>query len=300
MIVAFLESLGITNLNKLSGFHNEIFEGQYNEDMIIIRVSNRRTKVDITEEINVLNTIKNSVNIAEPYAINDTNVLSYDNSTIAFFKKIDALNWHETTLTNETHYQAGRALGTLHNALQKLTNVSRNTYDLHPDVRLLQSLDPLYKKQAKTLLEQLKNDHKKENEFGLIHGDYLFSNLMYHDEDVTIIDFDDLEYNYYLYDVAVYLFYLILGGNPADIDIESNKSVFKHFIKGYREVNNSTYLDLTKIQLMFKLRQLKLLATIKTAYKEENYGPWQKAYIVLCNRQFKHKEPFIGIDYTTL
>ncbi|MFW5838826.1 MAG: phosphotransferase enzyme family protein [Bacillota bacterium] len=300
MIIPFIESLGITNITTLSGFHNQIFEGQYNDDAIIIRVSHRRSKEEILEEVHVLNTIKHAVNIAEPYAINNDYVLSYDHKAVAFFKKIDGLNWHETTLTDETHYNAGRALGTLHQALQKISNITRQSYDKHPDIKLLYNLDPIYQKQAETLLSQLKKDDKHDNEFGLIHGDYLFSNLLYHGKDMTIIDFDDIEYNYYLYDIAVYLFYLILGGNPADIDIQSNKNVFKNFIKGYRKVNPTTVLDFDKIHMLFKLRQLKLLATIKTTYNPNNYGPWQKAYIALCNNQFKHNENFIDIDYTTL
>jgi Ser/Thr protein kinase RdoA (MazF antagonist) len=97
----------------------------------------------------------------------------------------------------------------------------------------------------------------------------------------------------------VYLFYLLLGGDPSNIDVEPNIDVFNSFIAGYRSVNQVNILDFKKIQTLFRLRQLKLYATI-SAIPLEKQGEWQKNYIKLMEDQISHRAPFTTINYELL
>ena len=296
----FLEKLGIEDVRSLKGFHNKVYEGLHKGAKIIVRDSVRRTEEALKEEMRVLDCIRSHVPIGEPYPIGGVSVVSYRGHVYAFFKKVDALAWHETTLTDTVHYNAGRALATLHASMRKIKGVRRAAYEKHPDLQLLQSTDAITNTELRRTLSELDTFGKDEKEYGLIHGDYLFSNLLYRDSDVTIIDFDDMEYGYYLYDIAVYLFYLFLGGAPSQIDIHANREVFKHFIQGYQSVNETIRLDFNKIQPLFRLRQLKLLATIKHTIGPSDYGPWQEAYIDLCEKQFEKHKPFLDVDFQAM
>ena len=300
MIEPYLNSLNIDALKPLSGFHNTIYEGMHDQTPIVIRVSDRRTQADIQEEVDVLNRMKGEAPVAKPHAVDGAYVKAHEGRIYAFFNKVKGKQWHETTLTDEVHFNAGRALGTLHASLMREKAVRKASYDEHPDIQLLKGLNKRYDQAIDDVLYTLASYGHAPSEYGLIHGDYLFSNLIYRGEDVTIIDFDDMEHGYYLYDIAVYLFYLLLGGNPAKMDIEANIEVFKHFIRGYLSANDTVHLDFTKIQSMFRLRQLKLLATIKKKFAPENLGPWQKAYIALCEDQMENGRVFTPIPYQTL
>lgn len=300
MIKTYLHAKGITDLTPLNGFHNTIYEGTYKDTPIIIRISTRRTKKEIEEEIRVLDTIKDKVYVVEPIEIESDKVMELDGSVMAFFKKSEGLNWNETKLKDKEHFNAGKELGLLHKAFQELGEVDRPTYDKHPDIELIKDSTPFYQKHTKALLKTIASWEKSPKEYGLIHGDYLFGNLLFHEKGVTILDFDDIEYGYYLYDIAVYLFYLLLGGDPQGIHEEPNIEVFKNFMKGYRSVNEETVLDFDKLQTLFRLRQLKLLGTITKTIDPDTYGDWQKGYIKLANSQLKKDDPFVEIPYQSI
>lgn len=293
----FLEAMGIRGIKTLKGFHNKIFEGIYQEQSIIIRVSSRRSSRQIHDEIQVLNAIKDKVNLAEPLKVDDAYVVAHKGAVIAFFRKVKGLNWHETTLTDKAYYESGKTLGLLHLALKDVSSTHRDGFAQHPDLALIDHLDGDVIVARDALLAEMKGLGASADEFGLVHGDYLYSNLIYQDGNVVIIDFDDIEYNYYLYDVAVYLFYLLLGGRPTQIDIEANILVFNTFMNGYRSVNQTTVLDFNKIHLLFKLRLFKLLATIK---QMERHGPWQQAFLELCDEVIHKHKKVVDIDYATL
>ncbi|MFW5894375.1 MAG: phosphotransferase enzyme family protein [Bacillota bacterium] len=300
MIESYLRSLNIHSLKLLNGFHNRVYEGVYDNRPIVIRVSERRCRKAIEEEVRVLNHIKKKVSVGEPWRVGGNTVHTHQDKTLAFFKKAEGLNWHQVTMDASTHFHAGKTLGMLHKTMQELSDVKRESYYEHPDLKLLQGVNPVYDKVLENLLGNLESHRETPRTYGLIHGDYLFSNLLYRKDGLTVIDFDDMEYGYYLYDIAVYLFYLLLGGDPSSIDLEPNKEVFRHFMRGYRETFPTAQLDFTMIQSLFRLRQLKLLATIKRTMAPSNLGPWQKAYIALCDEQFHHDQAFVGIDYQSL
>jgi len=295
-----LRSLGVYNLEELRGFHNAVYKGSYKEKKIVIRVSNRRNLEELAEEVRILNQIKDKVAIAAPVKVEDHYVLERKGEVYSFFEEIEGKNWFETSLTEETHMQAGKELGKLHLAMQEVAQPKRATYADHPDLALLDDGKELYKQRLKELLSRLEFQAKSKDAYGLIHGDYLFSNLLYHEPEVSIIDFDDMEMNYYLYDIAVYHFYLLLGGNPASMDIEPNIKVFSAFMKGYRSVNKKTKLDFQLMQDMFRLRQLKLLATITQKFDQDKLGDWQKNYLDVTNNQLGEDQDFIDIDYHAL
>ncbi len=300
MIETYLTSLGLSNIKPLNGFHNHVFEAVDQHTPVIVRVSDRREQADIEAEIDLLLNIKTNVHVSKPHKINHHFVHQHKAYVVACFKKEKGKNWHETTLTNQTHYNVGRELGLLHLALQGRKGVKRERYDKHPDIQLVSSLESHFQNELKRVLNDLDALNKTSRSYGLIHGDFLFSNMLYEEDKITIIDFDDIEHNFYMYDIAVYLFYLLLGGDPSNMDIDANIDVFNHFMKGYLSVNQQTALDFNHIDLFFRLRQLKLLATIKTKMDEARYRPWQKAYIALIERQVKENQPFIDIPYQKL
>jgi Ser/Thr protein kinase RdoA (MazF antagonist) len=61
---------------------------------------------------------------------------------------------------------------------------------------------------AKKIREKLKILEKKTESFGLIHGDLNFGNCKFHQGKIQVFDFDDCGWGYYIYDLAVTLYYL--------------------------------------------------------------------------------------------
>ncbi len=70
------------------------------------------------------------------------------------------------------------------------------------------------------LVETVRTLPKTSEAYGLIHGDFLFSNYLVGKNSLTIVDFDDCEYGYFAYDIAVNLFYYVLGADPTEVPLK--------------------------------------------------------------------------------
>ena len=295
----YLENLGIKDLKQLNGFHNLIYWGRYKDESIIIRLSQRRTKAEIMAEINLLKDLAHIIDTNKPVKVQGHYMYERKPYCISFYQYLDMKAWYQTKLTPSIHYLAGVALGKMHLYFMGKDVKDRKSYKEHPDIHLLKEAPGYMQKSLSTLLRTIDSIKKKPGTYGLVHGDYLFSNLLYKDDQVAVIDFDDIEYNYFIYDIAVYMFYLLLGGDPNDINHEDNQAVFVSFMQGYRSINQKTCLDFEYMNLFFRLRQLKLYATIYHMPKDR-WGPWQKSYMALTEKQVKDNQVFIDIDYQKL
>jgi len=295
----YLKSLGISHIKLMNGFHNQVFQGVYLNQSIIIRISQRRSYEETYSEICLLVDLSKVIPVNTPVKVDGQYLTKKSNHILSFYTYVEAKNWYEIKLTADIHFRAGISLGKLHQYTMGRDSFKRKSFEYHPDIDLVKKTPIKIQNALNDTLKTIKQIPKAKKYYGLIHGDYLFSNIMYQNQALILIDFDDIEYHYYLYDIAVYLFYLLLGGNPSKIDIEPNIDVFKSFIKGYRSVNKETVLPFEHIQCFFRLRQLKLYATIYQMPKT-TLGPWQKAYLSLTEEQIENDKDFIMIDYQNL
>lgn len=285
----------IVDLRKLDGFHNEVFIGRYDNIQVVVRVSKskRRTIDYILSEIKFLQLLRHKVNVVEPLYISGTSVFEQDDKVISLFKYVEGPKWHELEHTDAIIYQAGKQLALIHK-ISSESEVIYNRYDYkeHNDIKLyLKNFSGAeFIEEYNEVISLIESISKKENYF-LIHGDYLFSNIIYNDG-LTIIDFDDCEYGYYIYDIAVYMFYYLLGGNPLDMNIPLNRERFKTFMNGYKSVRDVDNLKFEDLNPFFRLRQMKLMGTI-AEYQGESIGEWQKKFISSSLDRIKMRKDFV-------
>jgi Ser/Thr protein kinase RdoA (MazF antagonist) len=90
--------------------------------------------------------------------------------------------------------------------------------------------------------------------FGLVHADLRLANLLVDGERVTVIDFDDCGFSWYLYDLACALTF-----NEGRADVED---LIARWVRGYREVEPLSREDETEIWTFLMLRRLMLNAYI--------------------------------------
>lgn len=90
--------------------------------------------------------------------------------------------------------------------------------------------------------------------FGLIHADMRLANLLADGDSVTLIDFDDCGFGWFLYDLAASLSFLETGPQLAELK--------RSWIEGYTAIRALTEDDLGMIDAMILLRRMALLAWI--------------------------------------
>jgi Ser/Thr protein kinase RdoA (MazF antagonist) len=90
--------------------------------------------------------------------------------------------------------------------------------------------------------------------FGLIHADVRLANLMFHEGNIRVIDFDDSGFGWYLYDLGAALSFME--------DRDDVPSLVDAWVRGYRKVTSLSAVEEQELTTFIMLRRLVLLGWI--------------------------------------
>src|SRR5205823_5552727 len=113
-----------------------------------------------------------------------------------------------------------------------------------------------------SLIEWLSGLEKNEDTFGLIHGDLGSTNFLCKDDSITLFDFDDSCYHWFLYDLAI-TFYPH-GYKPCAMKL------LEALLQGYAEPLSADDETIGKIVGVCRLRQLYLYLHYLRQWGREN------------------------------
>lgn len=120
--------------------------------------------------------------------------------------------------------------------------------DLDPSrTRLLQRL-------AKAVRPPVEALGESRSRFGLIHADLRAANLLVHDGQVAVIDFDDCGFSWFIYDLAAALSFI-----EAHPDVPA---YIEAWLRGYTRLRKLSKAERDAIPALMMLRRLLLLAWI--------------------------------------
>jgi Ser/Thr protein kinase RdoA (MazF antagonist) len=112
----------------------------------------------------------------------------------------------------------------------------------------------LFGRTAQLVRDRLARYGTGPDRFGLVHGDLRLANLLLHDGELKVVDFDDCGFSWYMYDVAaVVSFYEHLPVVPE---------LIQHLLEGYRTVRAVSQAEEEEIPTFLMLRRLLLVAWI--------------------------------------
>ena len=120
-------------------------------------------------------------------------------------------------------------------------------------------------REYKSLLQHICKLPKDKNSYGLIHQD-AHQNNFFMDEDgtLTLFDFDDCAYSWFINDIAIVLFYISMDaeefGYPSVASFTTEFMV--HFLRGYSRAYTLPRHWLKEIPTFIKLRELELYAVV--------------------------------------
>jgi Ser/Thr protein kinase RdoA (MazF antagonist) len=140
---------------------------------------------------------------------------------------------------------------------------------------------------------------KSIESYGLIHQDAHAGNLFIDDEGViTLFDFDDCCYSWFMNDIAIVLFYIALG---VEDQANFTREFMTNFLHGYRQENDLDADWLKEIPFFLKLREIDLYAVIHRSFDVENIkDPWVSMYMEGRKERIENEVPFIDFDFSTL
>ena len=149
------------------------------------------------------------------------------------------------------------------------------------------------------LMDHLRSLPRDGRSYGLIHQDAHTGNLFVDDEGhITLFDFDDCCYGWYIYDIAMVLFYAV----PWQGDVAAFTETFmRSFLRGYRQENDLDPCWLRELPYFLKLREIDLYAVIHRDFDVNNLDhPWVKGYMQGRKERIEAGVPFIDYDFMSL
>ncbi len=140
---------------------------------------------------------------------------------------------------------------------------------------------------------------KSNDSYGLIHFDAHMGNMFVDQHGViTLFDFDDCNYSWFVNDIAIVLFYIALG---KEDQAAFTKEFITYFLHGYREENQLDESWLQEIPAFLKLREIDLYAVIHRSFDVENIDhPWVAMYMENRKQRIEDEVPFIDFDFSSL
>jgi len=98
--------------------------------------------------------------------------------------------------------------------------------------------ESLARKKCHDLIRMTHTLPRDTSSYGLIHGDAHPWNLLVHKGDLIVTDFDFCEYNWFVSDTAVALFYALMAPIEGMDKVSFARCFMENFIRGYKKENS--------------------------------------------------------------
>ena len=135
--------------------------------------------------------------------------------------------------------------------------------------------------------------------YGLCHIDFHRGNFFITDKGkITLFDFDDCQYAWYVYDIAMALFYAIPHHCTTPEALADALRFLANFWDGYKQENLLGPTWLLEIPRFLRLREIELYILIHRSLDLENLDPWTASFMKNRREKILQKVPYCSIDYS--
>ncbi|HKR05303.1 MAG TPA: phosphotransferase [Bacteroidia bacterium] len=218
-----------------------------------------------------------------------------DYYTAVLFEKAKGVEIGDKESTPDVFFKMGTLTGQLH-AITKLYNPSPSVmprkvwHSAEPDnVKkcLPAAENHLYGKFTNYLSVAMQNTQHRNN-FGVVHNDISRGNMLLNDGGLTLFDFEDCCYSWFVNDIAGIFYYVLLNNKK---DIKENLEYLQHFMenfwRGYKSANQLNPDEIKYIPYWMGARAIFIYAYLNKIWDFKNLEPHQKNYVGL-NKLFVH------------
>jgi amicoumacin kinase len=299
----------------LDGFESYIYEFSNREVNTILRVghSQRRSPALIAGEVDWINYLVDggvSASRALPsrsgQLIEEIKDGCGGNFLATAFHKADGRHVESGSWNTALMERYGHEIGKMH-ALSKQYRPLKSAWTRpqwdDPEMLDIQAWLPVNERRILMKFQELKRLldglPKNRDSYGLVHQDAHAGNLYVDDSGkITFFDFDDCAYSWYVNDIAIVLFYLLLGQEqPASFAFE----FMSNFLRGYRQEMKLNAFWLGQIPNFLKLREIDLYAVIHRSFDLEQLDdPWVEMYMDGRKKKIEDDIPYVEFDFSSL
>lgn len=98
---------------------------------------------------------------------------------------------------------------------------------------------------------------------------------------ITLFDFDECQYSWYIEDIAIQIFYMVyvvLNDSIQERNMQARRFL-KHFIKGYERYEKLSEASLQQLRLFLRLREYIVYIGMYRSFDFANLDDWTETYL---------------------
>ncbi|MBL4937616.1 phosphotransferase [Clostridium sp. YIM B02515] len=303
-----------TDITMMGNHQNYVFRAYIHDRTIFIRITHEshRTKQLIQAEIEWIEYLSNNgILVANPVTsrndlLIETVIAENDTFFVVAFEEAIGKGIGQYPWSTDNVELLGRLTAKMHILSQDYTPVSNcRRFEWYENNFISRAGEYLPKGHSKViealneLIEQINRLPRSMDSYGLIHGDMVACNYHVDGDRITIFDFDESSYCWFINDIAIQLFYESLTWR-GELDIEGSRLSATHFLKGYCENKALDSFWLKQIPLFVKLREIILYIAIVRSRDLNDLDEWSMNFMKGRKERIENRIPFIEIDYSKL
>jgi Ser/Thr protein kinase RdoA (MazF antagonist) len=147
------------------------------------------------------------------------------------------------------------------------------------------------------MIEEMKQLPVDRESFGMVHQDVHTGNFHIYDGRLTLFDFGDCQYAWFIYDIAMALFYAVpIAHADEAVRTRAAMEFLEPFLRGYFAENNLDKKWGKTIPLFLKLREIDLYAAIHRSLDLDHLDPWCVRFMNGRKQRIEQDVPFLELD----
>ncbi|MFE7062080.1 phosphotransferase enzyme family protein [Sutcliffiella sp. NPDC057660] len=269
-ILELLNKIYPIDFSEIESVTNEMYRCTAVQGNFFARITNYKTYDEQLEEVTYTNFLYN-VGFGVSPTISSLNgklveriMLDREYLTV-LYKAAPGIHLPRTQWNASILKELGRQIGRLHRHSKNFENIETIRYindwynnEEYDFLKYIPKEESTIREIAHEVLSTIKNLPQSDSTYGLLHGDLWLENILVDgDSKLTMVDFQDCEKHYYIFDLAVPIYsameYSFVGnGNIVDY----GRSITKAIIEGYQEENDISQEMLDKLPLFIKLKEI--------------------------------------------
>ncbi|MGJ8651855.1 MAG: phosphotransferase enzyme family protein [Opitutaceae bacterium] len=266
--------LRLNGLRLLRNGNNYVYSARHLWKPVIIRIKrlrpNQRNTID-TEIKWIWFLDRKGISVRKPFTRGNRPTYTYTNIgehtyLTTCFTKAPGKKISCKSVPLALYKELGSTLGRLHTASAnfeqecdvppiKNTLTSQLMRERHPRIESILDTHASY---IDELINDLNNYPKNDHNFGLIHGDYHHGNCCRKDAQIWLFDFENIQMNYYIADLATFFLHSIYA--PSLLHITKDETIqlvtdrLKTFLTAYNKIRPQTVISKSQLEKTIMLK----------------------------------------------
>jgi len=308
-ILQFINERYPLNFINIKPITNEMYQCRTELDKYFIRITNYKTYDEQLEEVTYTNFLYEN-GLAVPPIIHSLNgnlveKLTLDKEIFAvLYKAAPGIHLPRCEWNSKIFKKIGKQIEKLHrisksfeqtNPVKHINNWYENAeYNF---LKYIPKEETTIREIASDTLTSIKKLQKSTSNYGLIHGDLWLENILVENKsNLTMIDFQDCEKHFYIFDLAVPIYsaieYSFAGnGNIADYEHSITKAIFD----GYQEENELPKEMIDKLPMFIKLKEIFEYSLMHMYWDKEELTEEQVRIMNLYRMKIENNRSLINI-----